>query len=235
MNRKILGLLGVAMVAAPIAATAQTTTLEYQGDVITGISTYLPNGFTGGEYAPLPTSPFVGSFSASITVDGSVRANDLNITAANFVFGGSNFVSGNGATFSLEMAQSPQSIASAQGAPNFCVLEGCVDLTISHGAITGATVDINSLIYNASDYLYGIGPHGDFIDYAYGNEGGCPNFPPPSGTYTGPTISPCSLGGSNTRAGTWIVSRVPEIDPSLTMSGVMLLIGGLAVLRGRRA
>jgi hypothetical protein len=36
-------------------------------------------------------------------------------------------------------------------------------------------------------------------------------------------------------AGTWTVTQTPEIDLSFALSGVMLLVGGVAVLRGGRA
>jgi hypothetical protein len=44
MNRKILGLLASGLIIAPMAANAQITTLTYEGDFMTGTSTYLPNG-----------------------------------------------------------------------------------------------------------------------------------------------------------------------------------------------
>jgi hypothetical protein len=36
-------------------------------------------------------------------------------------------------------------------------------------------------------------------------------------------------------AGTWTVTQTPEIDLSFALSGVTLLVGGVAVLRGGRA
>jgi hypothetical protein len=38
---------------------------------------------------------------------------------------------------------------------------------------------------------------------------------------------------SNATAGSW--TAAPEIDPSLAISGLVLLLSGVAVLRGRRA
>jgi len=73
LKGNILGLATV-LIAGPIAVNAQVTTLEYQGDVITGTSTYLPSGFvaptcTNCALPVLPSSRFVGSFTASIVVD----------------------------------------------------------------------------------------------------------------------------------------------------------------------
>ena len=46
----------------------------------------------------------------------------------------------------------------------------------------------------------------------------------------------CGSTGSNTTPGVWTspAARVPEIDPALAASGLTLLLGGIAVLRGRR-
>jgi hypothetical protein len=62
-----------------------------------------------------------------------------------------------------------------------------------------------------------------------------------AGTSTGGTCPPliqafglCTIlgyGGGGNGGG---VTAAPEIDPASAMSGVSLLIGGLAVLRGRR-
>jgi hypothetical protein len=44
----------------------------------------------------------------------------------------------------------------------------------------------------------------------------------------------CSIFGYGGGGGGSGVTAAPEIDPASAMSGVSLLIGGLAVLRGRR-
>ena len=244
MNTKILGLLAVALFSGPMAANAQVTTLLYQGDVISGDSSYLPTGFTGdtgGAFSALPTSPFVGSFTASITVDGSVSADNLSLVAANFNFNGSNFVGGSGASFSIGLLQEPP-LGYISG-PDICYSGGCIDLTTSNtGAITGASININdSQYYHAPYEQYVIGPGGDSITYLYATSNGtCQDFSPggfnPFAPYTGPTVNPCSLGGSNQTAGTWIATTayVPEIDPASAASGLTLLLGSLVVLRGRQ-
>jgi hypothetical protein len=79
MNTKILGLLAVGLTAGPIAANAQTTTLDYQGTVMNGISTYLPVGQT--QATPLPTANFAGTLTASLTVTGSLSAHDLTLVS----------------------------------------------------------------------------------------------------------------------------------------------------------
>jgi hypothetical protein len=50
-------------------------------------------------------------------------------------------------------------------------------------------------------------------------------------------ICPCQVNVGNKEAGEWHVktTQVPEIDPASAASGLTLLLGGLAALRGRRA
>jgi hypothetical protein len=69
---------------------------------------------------------------------------------------------------------------------------------------------------------------GDSISYTFANnEGGCD-------TNTGATINPCTLHVGNPTAGVWSVTQAPEIDPASAGGGLALLLGGLAVMRGRR-
>ena len=212
MNTKILGLLAVALFSGPMAANAQVTTLLYQGDVISGDSSYLPTPFTFypggyiGALAALPTSPFVGSFTASITVDGSVSADNLSLVAANFNFNGSNFVGGSGASFSIGLLLGGVPLGYIGDEPYRCGAVDCIDFTTSNtGAITGAFINTDDFqYYHAPIEQYVIGPGGDSITYLYATSGGtCQNFPPggpppgPYAPYTGPTVNPCSLGGSD--------------------------------------
>lgn len=243
MKGKVLGLLSIGLVACPLAATAQVTNLEYQSDAIVGTSSYLPTGFTqaigNNELPVLPTSPFVGSMTASFTVDGSVSANNLTLAAFSVNFSGNDFIGGNRASFSTgELLNAPDAFATVPLGFN---------ITTSNGAITGATLNWSDLfdVYHGPSSIVNIGPNGDSLAYFYGTtDGGCQNFVGIAGTpgnpsvptfsYTGPSVNPCSLEGSSKTAGSWIVSTVPEIDPASATGGVTLLIGGLMMLRGRR-
>lgn len=255
MTNRIHGLLAIILVA-PFAANAQITTLEYQGDVISGTSTYLPNGTTCTQgpdgtcgSVTLPTSPFVGSFTASIVIEGTVSANNLTLVSDSFSFNGANFMGGSGTSFSLALLTGLPFISS--GGTGFNSFGGSINLTTSNGTITGAVVDINGGAGGggrSDNELYDIGPGGDSFIYGYtqGTNGGCENIITDGGestsnglgtvTYTGGTINPCSLSGSNTTAGTWIVSTpAPEIDPASAASGLTLLLGSAFVLRSRRS
>jgi hypothetical protein len=232
MNTKILGLLAVGLTAGPIAANAQTTTLDYQGTVMNGISTYLPVGQT--QATPLPSADFTGTLTASLTVTGSLSARDLTLVSYDINLNGRS----NGTIFSLThiTAGPPDVIREAQGVvPNFCDTTNCIDLTTSHGAFTGATIDLTSFSYHTSFEHVVIGPTGDSFAFLFANTNGtCENILPHDAPYMGPTINPCTASASNGEAGVWTVTRTPEIDPASAVSGLTLLLGGAAVLRGRR-
>jgi hypothetical protein len=229
MNTKILGFLA-AMLAEVTAANAQTNTLEYQGDAISGISSYWPSGFTNPN--SLPTSAFVGSLTAAITLSGSASANNLALVAYDFNFNGSNFIGSSGASFSLDLPTGPAPYSNMSTELDFCSAQGCIDLTTaSNGAIDGAVVDINSAAYHASEADFAITAGGDSLSYLYATTNGtCQNLTPGAG----PTVNPCSLSGRDSTAGTWIASSVPEIDTGSAGAGLALLLGSLLVLHGRR-
>jgi hypothetical protein len=116
-------------------------------------------------------------------------------------------------------------------------------LTNSRGAITGATVDLTGV-------EYGTATQSQLTIVATGVTGAYQGFIPPStgyactaapltfsgaypnGIYTGPTIKNCNVNVSSSQSGQWTVA--PEIDPTSAASGLALLLGGVAVLRGRR-
>jgi hypothetical protein len=237
MNKKILGSVVVGfLMTAPLAATAQVTTLFYQGDFMTGTSTYLPVGLTApgnGVFATLPTAPVLGAFTVSLTVDGSISANDLTLVSTAFNFNGSNGV----ANFSPSIELDAQVITF--GGVDFSVPGGDIILTSSNGAITGATVDLRNTPFREPSSLIDIGPTGDSFTYGYGGGlGGCQDLVlsgPNPVPYAGPAINPCSVSASNATPGAWLVTtQAPEIDTRSAASGLTLLLGGLAVMRGRR-
>jgi hypothetical protein len=111
--------------------------------------------------------------------------------------------------------------------------------------LTGANVSFDNNVnsYNASNWLIDIGAHGDSLSYQWGNEGSClnqvPVYPPASGQgyapYTGSPVNPCTVTVSNSSVGVWSAAEAPEIDPASAVGGLTLLLGGVAVLRGRRS
>ena len=240
MNRKILGLLVVGLTIGSVAS-AQETVLNYQGYVMGGTITSLPNGFTAntdGSFPPLPTSSYTGSITASITLSGSLNESTLELISYSLNFGpnGQGFNASNTNLFEGNFIDS-----GPQGSPSFCGPFNCIDLTTStSGAITGAAVDFTSGTYHTSQTQFEIGPNGDSFSYLYATSNGTclnqvPLSPPgPQIPYTGGTVSACSVNVSNPTAGVWSVTKAPEIDPGSAGSGLALLLGSLVVLLSRR-
>jgi hypothetical protein len=228
MNIKILGLLAVGLTAGPIAANAQTTTLDYQGSVMYGISTYLPFGQT--QAMPLPSANFTGAFTASIILTGSLSANNLSLVSYDISLNGTN-----GTNFSLANISAFPPIIGVT--TNFCGVASCIDITTSNGAITGAIIDLSSTPYHGSQVQVAIGPTGDSFSYLFATANGtCENYLPGDGSpYTGSAINPCTVSTKNIKAGVWTATQAPEIDSASAAGGLALLVGGVAVLRGRRA
>jgi hypothetical protein len=135
--------------------------------------------------------------------------------------------------------------------------------TMADGAVTNLLVTFNSPVSFANALQMGNFANGEFFDAFNSSDqlvAQCiPGFDtPPIGNYgcysvlntqyqssaylletsvTAPDITKILLGGYNTEAriGTIEAVRAPEIDPASAASGLTLLLGGLMVLRGRRA
>jgi hypothetical protein len=240
MNNRILVLLAVGILTAPITGNAQITTLDYQGYLMYGSSTYLPTNFVQPINTPivtLPTTGASGEFTADLTLSGSLSANNLVLTSYDVNFAGK---SGNESFSVGPIVPGPAPLIPLLSVS--CInADACYQLTSANGAITGATLFFSNTTYHSSPEFATIGTSGDSFSYTYAtSNGGCENLvphgPPGNPYYAGPTINPCGLGVSNSKAGVWTVStqKAPEIDPASAVSGLTLLLGGVAVLRGRR-
>jgi hypothetical protein len=100
-----------------------------------------------------------------------------------------------------------------------------IGLTTANGVVTGAVVDWDKPAIGGSyifDISFSIGPQGDTYN----------NFA--AGGPAGECIPICGVMESNSTPGVWEVVRAPEIDPAPAAGGLTLLLGGIAVLRGRR-
>ena len=220
LNSKRRILFGLGIVIGPLIATAQVTTLDYQGSTMTGTRTYwsADDGLSSG--------PATGVFSVSMTLSGSLSDHDLSLVSYDVTFNGSDgFRGGSSPSFTL---------FGTTGVPGFCC--GNLELTSSNGAITGAYFQFDVAPYHGSAQQVQIGAGGDSYFYEYASiNGTCLNFlhgsPNPTGSF-----DPCSVQVSNTTAGTWEVTTVPapEIDPASAVSGLALILGSLMVLRGPR-
>ncbi len=216
MNRRILGLLAAAALAGPTVASAQTTILDYQGYGMGGTSTIFNTGsyvldelFAGPQtFTTLSTT---ASLNAQITVTGSVAQNDLSIASFQV-----NVIGNNGSNFeytNLTAGTNLEFPPTLQAGGGQCFTEsfsliGCVKLTTSGNAVTGATFDMLTGYIKASNLAFSIGPNGDSFSSANApfNTCGGGGFDIVGTGYTGPAggqagNAPCTVKVSNPTAG----------------------------------
>jgi hypothetical protein len=122
---------------------------------------------------------------------------------------------------------------------SFAIRSSSGEIRTKNHSHLGASIDINGYGTHQDSTSIVIGPSGDSLDFTYiRQEVGCGTIANTFGgtVYQGATINPCTLEVSNKTAGGWLVTttQAPEIDPASAASGLTLLLGGLAVLRGRR-
>ncbi len=227
MNTTIRMLLSLAF-STTMSVHAQITTLDYKGSVMHGTSTYLPTGFVSPTSpATLPSTPFNGFFTVSITVEGSIANSNLTLLSDSIS------VMGNDVSNILIMHEP---LTNPDGGPDFCAAGGCIKLTSQNGIITGATVDLLNSPPKGPRSGVVIGPVGDSLNYLFATTNGtCQNFlqGPPPFTYTGPTVRDCSVDAMSTKPGRWKVeSGVPE---PATSSLLVVAIAGMAISIRRRS
>jgi hypothetical protein len=230
MNSKLLGLLAVGTLVGPIAANAQITTLEYQSN-LTGNTTYLGynpiplNRETQEQFAAaFDHAPFIGNITASFVIvqNGSDEFLSGGVSVMGVGYNGTNIDFGSGVLAdNIRDTSQPLQLRSAFGT-------GTIDLIKSNGAITGATMQLYFSGYHEPEISLSISPDDHaYVSYLDATNGLC--------TLLGPdNPNPCTVSASSKSAGVWQVTQAPEIDPASTASGLTLLLGGVAVLRGRR-
>jgi hypothetical protein len=223
----------LACILGPLTANAdEIEQLTYTSALLLGTSTSLPTGLQNN--APLPVAPFQGMITGSVVFDATQLGQDSVTGAISYSF----LLSGAGGTSVGFYSTVPVIIALGCGGGTNCI--GLTPTTGRDGAYTGATVDLLGDAYHAPESQVVIGPTGDYATYSLaGTSDYCPSQVDqgnPGGTYSGRTINPCSLKASSSTAGTWVVSstQAPEIDPGMAGSGMTLLAGCLAILRGRK-
>ena len=217
MVRKAFAL--IALVSFSSLATAQDFILTYTGE-LTGTESTILTGATD----PTPI-PFSEAFSGFLALSGPV--DNLTLDTSSGLASGSAapwFNSGPDAFFS--------------SGPLFQVTT--IGIVTQGGSIVGANVSINdsptSTLTISAD-----GAASEFAQFGSRIVGDCEsqlgaitNSTPGTVANPGPAI-PCSFNGSTT-TGTWKVTSTsaPEIDPASSLSALTLLMGVLAVMRGRR-
>jgi hypothetical protein len=205
MNKKFLGFVVIVVfLAAPVATNAQVTTLDYQGSIFTSVSVSGNGSF--------PDVPTLSSVVGDVVLSAPLGANlsDVTLVPTAFSFNAPLLNSG---LFTFPCCGNISSFAFT---------------TNNMGAITGWNIDLSFTFVGTnspSGNSIVLGTSGD----SYTGFGSTPSGCAPSGG--------CSLfiQENTTTAGVWSVAqKAPEIDPASAASGMTLLLGGLAVMRGRR-
>jgi hypothetical protein len=202
MNYKILGLVTiVALLAGPMVANAQVTTLDYQGSIFTNVSVSGNGSF--------PDVPTLSSVVGDVVLSAPLAANLNDVTLVPTAF-----------SFNAPLLDSYFFTVSCCGKTDSFAFT-----TNNMGAITGWNVDLSFTFVGTNS------PSGNSVVLGTSGDSYAGFGSTPSGC--GPTGG-CSLfiQESNTTPGVWSVA--PEIDPASAASGLTLLLGDLAVLRGRR-
>jgi hypothetical protein len=206
MNNKSLGFVVIMVfLAAPVTTNAQVTTLDYQGSIFTNVSV---SG--NGSFPDVPTlSSIVGDVVLSAPLGANL--NDVTLVPTAFSF--------NAPLLNSDLLAFP-----------CCGNTSSFAFTTNNvRAITGWNIDLSFTFVGTnspSGNSIVLGTSGD----SYTGFGSTPSGCAPTGG--------CSLfiQESNTTPGVWSVAqKAPEIDPASAASGLTLLLGGLAVMRGRRA
>jgi hypothetical protein len=208
MTYKILGSVAVvALLAGPINANAQSTTYTYQGAAFVDGSFNIPAP-AGWTSLYVPPNIAVGPLNGFITLSAPLGDNLNNVSVTpTFVdiFSGSFLFRG---AFAFS--------------------------TNGTGAIDGWSISLNGDVPGPGGY------RSSATSVDRGGVGGDSATMSTTCTAFFSAGSPQSFGcgstGSNTTPGVWTspATKAPEIDPASAASGLTLLLGGVAVLRGRR-
>ncbi|HEY4340136.1 MAG TPA: hypothetical protein VGM97_09345 [Steroidobacteraceae bacterium] len=233
----LVAAIALAGICSPWGANADDiVTLDYQSAPLTGSYTYLPSGMTWNTFdPPLPSAPFTGFISGTVVFDET----SLNVGGLIGPIFADFELAGTGTNAVDLYSTAPPLIYN--GPCSYSRGADCIGLSSDNGAITGATVGFDGDAYHGTITTLSIQPSGDSASFLLAStQGTCQNLvnetSPGVYTYTGAPISPCSVQASSSMAGTWTVktTSAPEIDPGAAGSGLTLLAGCLALLRGRR-
>ncbi len=206
-------LMGFILMTAPIAAFAQSETLDYFGSAFTSGS--ITGNAASAAQDGIPTSN-TGEIVLSAPLGDNL--NNVAVNPVSYTFDSSNRFG----SFYLS-SQSP-----VRGAPgNYASF---LFSTNAVGVVTGWNIDVVGGIFGGTN-----SPSHASVSITNAGDTFSAGFSTPS--CGAPTGGGCyQIRESNTSPGSFSSSgaRAPEIDPRSAMSALTLLLGGLAVLRGRR-
>lgn len=207
LNISCLMATSATLALAPLLCLAQTTELQYQGDVIEGTLDYLPANYPISSPS-LPTATFIGTFTGSMKLTGSVKAKNLKLDSYKFQFTGDSYTGLSLEKFTLNLSLSFGAPVERISPTKFCADLGCVTvITGSNGSIIGASVVVNKLPDSGVSIPTTLGTlddSGDSISYTYADPslGSCINL---LMTGSGP-LYPCDVNGSTHTSGKWIAA-----------------------------
>src|ERR1700733_1037459 len=209
MNAKILGSAAVAFLAEALSANAQRTTYTYQGAAFTTVVSDItpPAGSTS---VNVPPNLGVGPLSGFITLSAPLGDNLNNVTVTPVFVDISSYAS---PLFKGVFAFS----------------------TNGQGAIDGWSILLDGTVFGPGGYTL------TASSSEIGSVGGdSATMSTTCTAFFSPSLQPpqgfgCGASGSNMKPGVWTSpTRAPEIDPASAASSLILLLGGFAVMRGRR-
>jgi hypothetical protein len=237
----------IALASISASAYAQTFTLDYQNNLVSGTYTSLPPGTTTTNpfTVSLPEASFTGSLTGYLTYTATTSSSGFH----GYTLDGEAFTLSGANGTQVGFINGPMPLSyfgpTAPGVIGFYddSIDGSTVVQTQDGNPTGATVSIQNTTYHASPTQLSIGANGVSASYELATvNGGCTNqFEPafsPGGAsyvYNGPGISVCSLTATSSSAGTWTVAstNAPEIDPGMAGSALTLLAGCVAMMRSR--
>jgi len=215
MNSKKLGwLILLPMVAGPMAANAQTETLDYVGSPFTSLT--IGGNLNNGLQNTIPEN--TGELVLSSPLGDNLH--NAAIMPISWSFD-------NNTQFGSIYLNSNSPFAGEPGASSSFTFS-----TDASGSLTGWSLSVIGGIFEGTNSpsfaSITISNAGDSYSAGFSS----PECAAPPGVVTG-----CfTIAESNIAPGNWgsTISHVPEIDPASAASGLALLLGGCAVLLGRR-
>jgi hypothetical protein len=217
MYKRILGLLGVAAMLASVSAHAQLKSVDHGAEAIDGsglmwantVGTYLSWSSTG---APGSAQAWVAGLNAS----DYGGYNDWTLATGDGSFGANTTTNQLGELFYTDCGNTPGALQTVLNIPG----KNCKALSsvVTSISVPGAKYFSSSLygavccdIYTTYWWMYGT-----------------------RGSYQGAWNYDTTAFDGQISGSALAVRSVPEIDPTSAGSGLALLFGSLAVLRGRR-
>jgi hypothetical protein len=210
MKNQLLGMLAVVLMVGPLVASAQT--YDYAGLPMSGTACCYP-------YPYSPPTPGGLTLDGAITLSAPLAPNlvDAPVTPTYAVFSLNGYSAG-GSVF-------PGNLQFGPTATDYILLANTMDFSTNRsGQITGWNIE-----------LFTPGATPSLVEPPYWTA--TSTSAGDTGTLVVPTgfniTDAVTTVASNATAGSW--TAAPEIDPSLAISGLVMLLGGVVVVRGKRA